>query len=400
MYESNHDPYLVENIEPPNPSLRIAVVTETWPPEVNGVALTLSRLVQELSLRQHTIQLIRPRQTPSETGSSREGWTELLLKGMPIPRYPELKLGFPSKKSLIHAWTQKRPDIVHIATEGPLGWSALQAAKVLRLPVSSDFRTNFQSYSKHYGVGWLQKPIVAYLRKFHNRTHCTMVPTQAIREQLHQLGFDNLQTVGRGVNTTLFHPEKRSPDLRRQWQADDDTVVLLSVGRLAAEKNLDLTIKTYKALLQNNRKVKLVFCGDGPYRHKLQAECPDAIFMGMSTQPQLAVAYASADLFLFTSLTETFGNVTLEALASGTPVLAFDCAAAKEVIEDGRNGWLVQNEDAQLYVLRALDIVQHIQNLKDTRKNAHTSVLKWEWNEIALQVEHLFRQVLSTYSRS
>ena len=89
-----------------------------------------------------------------------------------------------------------------------------------------------------------------------------------------------------------------------------------------------------------------------------------------------------------------------EALASGTPVLAFDCAAAKEVIEDGRNGWLVQNEDAQLYVLRALDIVQHIQNLKDTRKNAHTSVLKWEWNEIALQVEHLFRQVLSTYSRS
>jgi glycosyltransferase involved in cell wall biosynthesis len=227
-----------------------------------------------------------------------------------------------------------------------------------------------------------------------------MVPTQAMREQLHQLGFDNLHTVGRGVNTTLFHPEKRSPDLRRQWQADDDTVVLLSVGRLAAEKNLDLTIKTYKALLQNNQKVKLVFCGDGPYRQKLQAECPDAIFMGMSTQPQLSVAYASADLFLFTSLTETFGNVTLEALASGTPVLAFDCAAAKEVIEDGRNGWLVQNEDAQLYVLRALDIVQHIQNLKDTRKNAHTSVLKWEWNEIALQVEHLFRQVLSTYSRS
>jgi glycosyltransferase involved in cell wall biosynthesis len=395
MHDSEHDPFLVENFEPPNPSMRIAVVTETWPPEVNGVALTLSRLIHELSLRQHTIQLIRPRQTPSETGSNREGWTELLLKGMPIPRYPELKLGFPSKKSLIQAWTQKRPDIVHVATEGPLGWSALQAAKVLRLPVSSDFRTNFQSYSKHYGVGWLQKPIVAYLRKFHNRTHCTMVPTQAMREQLHQLGFDNLHTVGRGVNTTLFHPEKRSPDLRRQWQADDETVVLLSVGRLAAEKNLDLTIKTYKALLQNNRKVKLVFCGDGPYRAKLQAECPSAIFMGMSTQPQLAIAYASADLFLFTSLTETFGNVTLEALASGTPVLAFDCAAAKEVIEDGRNGWLVQNEDAQLYVLRALDI----QNLKATRKNAHTSILKWEWTEIALQVEYLFRQVLSSHSR-
>ena len=400
MHDSEHGPFLVENFEPTNPSLRIAVVTETWPPEVNGVALTLSRLIQELSLRQHTIQLIRPRQTPQETESVREGWSELLLKGMPIPHYPELKLGFPSKKSLVQAWTLRRPDIVHIATEGPLGWSALQAAKVLRLPVSSDFRTNFQSYSKHYGVGWLQKPIVAYLRKFHNRTHCTMVPTQAMQEQLHQLGFENLHTVGRGVNTTLFHPERRSPVLRRQWNADEETLVLLSVGRLAAEKNLDLTVRTYKALVQNNRKVKLVFCGDGPYRSKIQAECPDAIFMGMCTQTQLAVAYASADLFLFTSLTETFGNVTLEALASGTPVLAFDCAAAKEVIQDGRNGWLVQNEDAQLYVLRALDIGQHLQNLKDIRMNAHTSILKWEWTEIALQVEKIFRQVLSTPSRS
>jgi glycosyltransferase involved in cell wall biosynthesis len=400
MHASENDSFLVENFEPPNPSMRIAVVTETWPPEVNGVALTLSRLIQELSLRQHTIQLIRPRQTPQETESSREGWSELLLKGMPIPRYPELKLGFPSKKSLVQAWTLKRPDIVHIATEGPLGWSALQAARVLRLPVSSDFRTNFQSYSKHYGVGWLQKPIVAYLRKFHNRTHCTMVPTHAMHEQLHQLGFQKLHTIGRGVNTSLFNPEKRSTLLRQSWQADDETVVLLSVGRLAAEKNLDLTVKTYKALVQNNRKVKLVFCGDGPYRSKIQAECPDAIFMGMCTQPELAVAYASADLFLFTSLTETFGNVTLESLASGTPVLAFDCAAAKEVIEDGRNGWLVKGEDAQLYVLRALDIGQRIQNLKDARQNSHTSILQWEWSSIATQVEQLLRQVHSTHSRA
>lgn len=399
MHDSENDSFLVENFVPSNPSLRIAVVTETWPPEVNGVALTLSRLIQELSLRQHTIQLIRPRQTPQETESSREGWSELLLKGMPIPRYPELKLGFPSKKSLVQAWTLKRPDIVHIATEGPLGWSALQAARVLRLPISSDFRTNFQSYSKHYGVGWLQKPIVAYLRKFHNRTHCTMVPTHAMREELQALGFHHLHTVGRGVNTSIFHPDKRSTEMRRTWQADDETAVLLSVGRLAAEKNLDLTVKTYKALLQNNRKVRLVFCGDGPYRAKIQAECPEAIFMGMCTQSQLSVAYASADLFLFTSLTETFGNVTLESLASGTPVLAFDCAAAKEVIEDGKNGWLVKNEDAQMYVLRALAISQRIQNLSDARGTSHTSIHKWEWSSIASQFEQLLRQVLADHSR-
>lgn len=394
MQDFEIESYLVENIEPDNPRLRIAVVTETWPPEVNGVALTLSRLVRELSERQHTIQLIRPRQQRGETASNREGWSELLLKGMPIPRYPDLKLGFPSKKSLVQAWTQKRPDIVHIATEGPLGWSALRAARVLRLPVTSDFRTNFQSYSQHYGVGWLQKPIVAYLRKFHNRTFCTMVPTLAMQEQLHALGFLKLQVVARGVDTQMFTPSKRSQALRSTWQADEKTWVLLSAGRLASEKNLDLTVKTYLALKQNKRRVKLVFCGDGPYRNKLQADCPDAIFMGMVTHAQLAVAYASADLFLFTSLTETFGNVTLEALASGTPVLAFDCAAAKEVIEDEHNGWLVAGEDSQRYVLRALAITQKDAALQQARQHASTSIQKWEWRAIANQVENLFRQVL------
>ena len=395
MQEQDNATYCVENFVPANAPLRIAVVTETWPPEVNGVALTLSRLIQELSQRQHTIQLLRPRQDRHETESHREGWSELLLKGMPIPRYPQLKLGFPSKKSLVQAWSLQRPDLVHIATEGPLGWSALQAARVLRLPVTSDFRTNFQSYSKHYGVGWLQKPIVAYLRKFHNRTLCTMVPTQAMHDQLKILGFHNLQVVARGVDTKLFTPDKRSASLRDQWHADDQTLVILSVGRLAAEKNLDLTVKTYQAMKQNNRPVKLVFCGDGPYRAKLQAECPDAIFMGMATQAQLAVAYASADLFMFPSLTETFGNVTLEALASGTPVLAFDCAAAKEVIDDGHNGWLVPGEDAQRFVLRALAITQKASTLHEVQLNAAASIRKWEWSSIATEVENMFRRVLT-----
>jgi glycosyltransferase involved in cell wall biosynthesis len=395
MQEQDNASYWVENFVPANAPLRIAVVTETWPPEVNGVALTLSRLIQELSQRQHTIQLIRPKQDRHETESHRKGWSELLIKGMPIPRYPQLKLGFPSKSSLIKAWSLQRPDLVHIATEGPLGWSALQAARVLRLPVTSDFRTNFQSYSKHYGVGWLQKPIVAYLRKFHNRTLCTMVPTQAMHDQLKVLGFLNLQVVARGVDTKLFTPDKRSSSLRNQWQVDDKTLVILSVGRLAAEKNLDLTVKTYQALKQNNREVKLVFCGDGPYRAKLQADCPDAIFMGMASQTQLAVAYASADLFMFPSLTETFGNVTLEALASGTPVLAFDCAAAKEVIDDEHNGWLVSGEDAQRFVLRALAITQHATTLQEARLNAAASIRKWEWSSIATEVENMFRRVLT-----
>jgi glycosyltransferase involved in cell wall biosynthesis len=400
MDNFTNDRILVENFEPDNPPMRIAVVTETWPPEVNGVALTLSKLVNQLSLRRHTIQLIRPRQDKHDTGNEQAGWSEILLRGLPIPRYPELKLGFPNKKSLIKAWSIKRPDLVHIATEGPLGWSALQAARVLRLPVTSDFRTNFHSYSRHYGVGWLSKPIVAYLRKFHNRTLCTMVPTQALKTQLQAVGFENLRVVARGVDAKQFHPEKRSPDLRAQWQADDSTLVLLSVGRLAAEKNLDLIVNTYQALAQSGKSVKLVFAGDGPYRAKLQADCPQAIFMGMCSQDELAVIYASSDLFLFPSLTETFGNVTLEAMASGTPVLAFDCAAATELIEDQKNGWLVTGESGQDYVRKALALTQDPNDLVLAKAQTHISIRPWDWQEIVSQVETIFRQAISTGAKS
>lgn len=391
------DRILIENYEPPQQSLRIAVITETWPPEVNGVAVTLSKLVHQLSLKNHTIQLIRPKQDKSDRGQDHQGWSEILLRGLPIPRYPQLKLGLPSKKALIKAWTQKRPDLVHIATEGPLGWSALQAARVLRLPVTSDFRTNFHSYSKHYGMGWLSKPIVAYLRKFHNHTACTMVPTRALKADLQALGFENLRVVSRGVDTGLFHAGQRSAAMRQSWHANDQTIVLLSVGRLAAEKNLDLIVNTYHAMKKSNRDVRLVFAGDGPLRQQLQAQCPDAIFMGMCSHAQLAVLYASADVFLFPSLTETFGNVTLEALASGTPVLAFDCAAASELVQDNVNGWLVTDEDPQKFVLKALHISKDRAMLSRTREQTVSSVRDMDWKEIAGQVETIFRLTIDSH---
>jgi glycosyltransferase involved in cell wall biosynthesis len=384
----------VEHFEPAHQSLRIAVVTETWPPEVNGVAVTLSKLIHHLGNRHHSIQLIRPRQNKQDEGLEETNWTELLLRGLPIPRYPQLKLGLPSKKALIKAWSTRRPDLVHIATEGPLSWSALQAAHVLRLPVTSDFRTNFHSYCQHYGVGWLTKPIVAYLRKFHNRTAFTMGPTQAMKDQLEAMGFKNLKVVARGVDTQLFHPNKRSDAMRASWGVTPDTLVLLSTSRLAAEKNLNLTIQTYQTLIAQGRNVKMVFAGDGPMRAVTQAKCPDAIFVGMCTHDELATLYASADLLLFPSLTETFGNVTLEALSCGTPVLAFDCAAAGEFIEDRQNGWLVPSDEPHTYIARALEITQGSRTLLQAREFTRVSVAHLGWDEIANQVETIFQRAI------
>ena len=390
MENSSDTSIVLEDYPATRPSLRIAVVTETWPPEVNGVAVTLAKLVQALGHRNHNVQLIRPRQTKSDLPMQDASLEEVLMRGMPIPRYPELKLGLPSKKTLVNAWSIRRPDVVHIATEGPLGWSALQAAKVLKLPVTSDFRTNFQSYSKHYGVGWLRKPIVAYLRKFHNATACTMVPTNELKRTLGENGFQKLKVVARGVDTQLFNLKKRNAELRQSWGANDDTKVLISVGRMAPEKNLEQVLKSYEALRFMGDKVKLVMVGDGPLRDQFQQRYPDVIFPGMLAQQALSVYYASADLFVFPSQTETFGNVTLEALASGIPVLAFDCAAARDWVQPSVNGWLVAEDNPEGFAAQAVEIFRENGLLDRVTQSTRQQVVHLDWDQIAEQVETVF----------
>ena len=390
MENSIDSPIVLEDYPATRPSLRIAVVTETWPPEVNGVAMTLAKLVQGLSHRNHDVQLIRPRQTKTDSPMNATSLEEVLMRGMPIPRYPELKLGLPSKKTLVKTWTLRRPDVVHIATEGPLGWSALQATKVLKLPVTSDFRTNFHSYSKHYGVGWLRKPIVAYLRKFHNATACTMVPTKELMRTLSENGFANLKVVSRGVDTKLFNISKRDTSLRSSWGATDNTKVLISVGRMAPEKNLDQVLKTYEALKVTGQAFKLVMVGDGPLKEQFQKRYPEIIFPGMLSQKNLAAYYASSDLFIFPSQTETFGNVTLEALASGIPVLAFDCAAARDWVQTGVNGWLVAENNPEGFAAQAVSIFKSKDLLDQITQRTRQQVVHLDWDQIAEQVESVF----------
>ncbi|QPF75562.1 glycosyltransferase family 1 protein [Roseateles sp. DAIF2] len=336
----------VDEAPPLRRSLRIALVTETYPPEVNGVARTVACVVEGLRARNHAVQLLRPRQQRGEKGEGNphgtaadERFHEVLMRGLPIPRYPHLRMGVASKRSLVQLWTLRRPDIVHIATEGPLGWSALQAASYLKLPICSDFRTNFHAYSKHYGIGWLNKPIMVYLRKFHNKTQCTMVPDAALRDELQGLGFAGVRVLARGVDTQLFDPARRSAALRESWGAAAQDPVVLHVGRLAPEKNLVTLVEAFESLRQAQPRARLVLVGDGPARAELQARLPDAVFAGMRHGEELASFYASGDLFVFPSLTETYGNVTAEALASGLPVLAYDYAAAGQLVDNGVNGW-------------------------------------------------------------
>jgi len=383
---------LVEDLPPAQTHLRVAVVTETYPPEINGVALTLQRVVEGLRERGHQVQLVRPRQA-SEAPAGASG--DVLMRGMAIPRYPHLQLGLPSRRQLEPLWTIKRPDLVHIATEGPLGWSALRVARKLRIPVTSDFRTNFHAYSSHYGMGWLSKPIMAYLRRFHNQTLSTMVPTRGLADRLGAAGFERLEVVARGVDTTVFDPALRSEALRASWGAGPDTPVLLCVGRLAKEKSLPLLLRAYAQARLLRPGLKLVLVGDGPMRAELQALAPDAIFTGTLARPALAQHYASADIFGFPSQTETFGNVVLEAMASGLGVVAFDYAAASENIQAGRNGLLAPMNDDEAFVRQLVELVQDDALLQRLRTASRDAARQCDWPGIVLQIESVMKLAIA-----
>ncbi len=357
--------------------MRIAYVTETYPPEINGVAMSADRFVRGLRARGHAIDLVRPRQAHEAECDSRTEWRS---PGLPIPMYPDLRIGLPFVARLIKRWQASRPQLVHVATEGPLGWAAIRAARASGLPVTSDFRTNFDQYSEHYGFGWLRGVVGAYLRHFHNATDRTFVPTPAVRKVLTQQGFERTEVVGRGVDTELFSPQQASAKLRTSWGADEAAPVLLYVGRLAAEKNVPLAFRCFEAVRARIPAARFVVVGDGPMRKKLARAHPDAIFTGPQRGLALAEHYASADIFLFPSLTETFGNVTLEALASGLLVMAFRAGAAAVHIEDCTNGMLVAPGDEQGFIAGACALAQQFRSLGLMRSAARQTGLAASWD--------------------
>ena len=389
------NPYIdIKHLVAQNTRIKISVVTETYPPDVNGVAHTLSKIVDGLVDRGHAITLIRPRHSKDETPHQNQGFQEKLVKGLPIPFYKHLKMGLPSKRELIRLWSFDRPDIVHIATEGPLGWSALQAAKKLRLPVSTDFRTNFHAYSTHYKIGWLSSAILAYLKKFHNSASLTLVPTRQLQNELSGYGFINLKIIPRGIDTHQFNPRKRNLELRKAWGANEATKVLIYVGRLAAEKNLSTIFDAYHSAKRIEPNTKLVLVGDGPLRDELMAEHPEVIFSGFQKGRELAEHYASGDIFLFASQTETFGNVTLEAMASGLAVVAYPLAAAAELIQSGHNGMLAMDQGGLYFEMAVQALINQPMLVEKIKLNAANVGENYSWESILNQTESSFLDII------
>ena len=356
------------------------LVSETFYPEINGVSMTLHRLLLGLQKKGFETTIIRPRQKNEQ--ANHFPYKEHLVAGIPIPYYPELRFGITTTNHLKKIWRTECPTLVHIATEGPLGLCALRAARSLEIPVISSFHTNFHQYGKYYKLSFLIKGAFAYLRYFHNRTRATYAPSDDLIENLKAAGFKNLRKMERGVDAQLFNPCKRSTDLRLSWGANEETPVFAYVGRIAFEKNIPFALKCFQEVKKILPEAIMVVVGDGPLRKELEKKYPEVIFCGLQKGEALAQHYASSDVFIFPSVTETFGNVITEAMASGLIVAAYDYAAGKLLIEDGINGTVASFDNKEHYLANLIQLISGRTIWPTMREKSRARIEDISWESI------------------
>jgi len=334
--------------------------------------------------RGHKVILIRPRQKDEKHNRqylNPELCSEqVVVTGAPLPGYSaELRFGLVRAARLSKLFKKYKPDAVYVATQGPLGVAAVQAADGMPFPVVSGFHTNFHAYSRYYGAGFLESMLCRYGRWFHNRTDCTLTPTRAVYRQVQEMGIYPVEVWGRGVDCERFNPRKRSQNLRAKWGLAENDPAVIYVGRLAAEKNLHLATAAYERLKSLHPRARLILVGDGPLKAGLQQRCPQYIFAGLQQGESLAAHYASGDIFLFPSKTDTFGNVVAEAMASGLGVVAFDDAAAREHIRHEENGVKAPLGDDEGFISCALRLADQRTLLNRVRHQARMDALQLDW---------------------
>lgn len=333
--------------------MRIALVTENFLPKLDGVTRTLAMLLEHLNAHGHKALVLGPKGAPRRYAGARIYGAP----GAPLPFYPELRALLPSP-GLERRLARFHPDIAHVVDPMLLGALGIVWAQRLGVPLVSSYHTNLAAYCSYFHLGMLETPMWAYRRILHNACDATLCPSPSTARRLRKQGFERVGLWQRGVDATLFHPARRSAAWRRRMAGSEERPIALYVGRLSHEKNLTVLSEAWKAL--GGRDAHLVVVGDGPARSDLQQalQGSSVTFTGYLQGEALAEAYASSDLFAFPSRTETFGQVVLEAMASGLAVLGFDADGVRDLVRDGETGRLAPDDAFTREFLALMDAPQ------------------------------------------
>lgn len=373
------------------PDLRIALFTGAYSHISDGVSLTLNRLVAFLEGRGATVRVFAP---AIATPAMAHAGTLVPVRSVQAPGRPDYRVSLGLSGEARLNLTQFQPNLFHIATPDFLGLSALRAARRAGAPVVASYHTHFASYLDYYRLGVLEPVTWKYLRWFYGHCRHLYVPTASMIEVLrrHAVGGD-LRLWPRGVESALFNPSRRSAAWRRERGIGDHEVVIAFVSRLVAEKGLRVLVEVLRGLAGRGFAHRAVIVGDGPERDWLASSLPGAVFEGHLTGDNLAAAYASSDVFLFPSETETFGNVTLEAMSSGLPVVAANATGSNALVIDGVTGFLVPPRDSAAF----LDCVTALVTDADLRSRmgiaARGAAEKYEWSRILGQIASYYEEI-------
>lgn len=374
--------------------LRLALFTDTWAPQLNGVARTLQRLAAAVTSRGGAVRVFTTDDPMAIPAPEVERFP-----GRPFWGYPQLRVAWPPREAVRREVATFAPTLVHAATEFGVGLAGRRAALELGLPLVTSYHTNFTSYAEHYHLGFLATPGWQYLRWFHGGAARTFCPTHAIRRELEGRGFANVAVWSRGVDGARFAPAYRSASMRSVVGATDDTVVVGYVGRLALEKGLPVAVAAMRRVMAAHPgRVRFLVVGDGPFEAAMRAEAPEGTaFLGRLEGEALSAAYAACDLFLFPSTTDTFGNVLLEAMASGVPVVGADVGPTRELLAPDR-GWLVPPDDPVALAAQLDALVRAPAEVRERAARAFAFAATQRWEAVWTALFGAYAEVIAAHA--
>jgi len=359
--------------------LRVALVTGSYNYIRDGVALSLNRLVDFL-IRAGVDVLVF---APVGPAPAFEPVGELVpVRSVPLPFRPEYRVALGLPRSPRQRLSDFAPDIIHIATPDLLGLAVLRYARGEGVPVVASYHTRYETYLRHYGLGFATATLARYLRNFYSSCRELYVPSDSMAQTLSAEGLEvAMKPWPRGVDTAHFHPSRRSEEWRRRFGILPDVPVVLFVSRLVREKQLSVLVSTFHKLAQIGVPFQGVIVGDGPERSWLESRLPDCVFPGFLVGEELAQSYASSDLFFFPSDTESFGNVTLEAMASGLPCVCADATGSRSLVQPGSTGCLVPVGDVEGFASTIRSLIENPGLRARFGEAARERSLTYGWDE-------------------
>lgn len=372
--------------------LRICLVTSSYNYIKDGIALTLNRLVGYLEDQGVDVRVFAP---VAPVPALKHQGRLTPVPSMALPMRPEYRLAFGLPQNLQNEIEAFNPDIIHVAVPDLLGYGALKLGRRLNVPVVASYHTRYDLYMAYYlQLKLLQKPVDAYLRYFYRACREVYVPSESMRDVLSAQGVaDNVALWPRGVDVARFHPGKRSPDWRKRYGIGEQECTIVFVGRLVREKNLAMLADVFADLRARNIAYRGVIVGDGPERSSLESRIPDAVFTGFLHDEDLAQAYASSDVFFFPSETETFGNVTLEAMASGLPAVGANATGSRSLILPGRTGFIAETNRVEEFSAHLSRLVADASLRQDMGQAARQRSLEFSWDAAMASMLSYYRAV-------